>query len=171
MRFPAMRWTLPLALAATALAGCSGGPDARLPGVFTDAAIHDEFSCSPLLGPQGCPIVRFPEVHSGCDPEVPGYVVCNGTVEWDASVAAAAPGTRLVAELNGTGVGACEAPCRLTGNASFVHHFDGAGERQPWNVSVLARLDVSGSAPGAGGFFRLTAEFVVRTEPPGSLSA
>lgn len=154
------------------LAGCTAGdgPEARLPGVFTDSRIADEFTCGALLFPQGCVIVRFPGVRSGCEPEVPGYIVCNGTVSWSATSGAVVPGSRLVVTVNGTEVDACDAPCTVSGNASFLHHFDAAGERHRWNVSVLARLVVPGDAPEAGGSFRLTAAFVVRTEPPGALT-
>ena len=161
-----------LAPLALALAGCTagGGPDARLPGVYTDSAIEDEFTCGALLFPHGCAIVRFPAVHSGCEPEVPGYVACNGTIAWSATAGAAVPGSQLVVRVNGTSAGSCEAPCTLHGNASFDHHFDAAGQRHAWNVSVLATLAAPGAVPEAGGSFRLTAAFVVRTEPPGSLA-
>jgi hypothetical protein len=160
-------------LVALALAGClaGDGPDARLPGVATDATITDELDCGALLFPSGCALVRFPEVHSGCDPEVPGYVVCNGTVAWQAESGSVVAGSRLLVSVNGTQAGSCAAPCSLAGNASFVHRFGSPGETHPWNVSVLARLDVPGDVPAAGGSFRLTASFVVRAEDRDSLSA
>lgn len=154
-----------------AMAGCLGGPDAELPGVYTDSSITDEFTCGALLFPQGCVIVRFPEVHSGCEPEVPGYVVCNGTVAWQAESDDVVPGSRLHVEVNGTAVADCPAPCSLAGNASFSHHFDSPGETHPWNVTVRAWLQVPGDVPEATGEFRLTASFVLRTEPRGALSA
>lgn len=155
------------------LAGCTagGGPDARLPGVRTDATITDDFTCGALLFPRGCVLVRFPTVQSGCDPEVPGYVACNGTVAWTAESGTVVPGSRLVVAVNGTEAGSCEAPCGLAGNASFSKRFEGPGETEPWNVSVHARLVVPGDATEAGGEFSLTARFVVRTEPSGALAS
>lgn len=148
------------------LAGCSS-PDATLPGVYTDSAITDKFRCGALLGPDGCVIVRFDEVHSGCSPEVPGYVECNATVEWSATSGAALPGSRLVVEVNGTEVGDCEVPqgrtCRVAGVTNMTHSFDGPGERHPWTLEVRARLE-GPAIPEATGEFTLRLDLVMRTQ-------
>lgn len=151
-----------------AVAGC-GGPDARLPGVYTDSAVEDDFTCGALLAAEGCVIVRFPKVRSGCEPEVPGYVVCNATITWTATSGAALPGSVLRVAVNGTEVEGCAPgpgfPCHVQGLSVFTHHFDGPGERHAWNHTVRAWLEVPGGVPETGGEFTLALTMQVRTEP------
>lgn len=169
---PRVRPTLALlALAATSLAGCTGGdgPDAVLPGVRTDTTVTDSFRCGELLTAAGCVIVRVPHVDSGCAPEVPGYVVCNGMLEWTAETGAAAPQTRLTVSVNGTDAGGpCTANpgarCSLAGTANFTHHFTRPGQEHRWTVTISARADAPGDPAPATGEFTLDIVMVVRTE-------
>ena len=166
-----MRVVLPvLLLAATALAGCSAdGPDAVLPGVRTESTVTDSFRCGELLFAAGCVIVRVGRVESGCSPEVPGYVVCNATLEWTAETGAVAPQTRLTVSVNGTATGdSCMAnpgaTCMLSGIANFTHRFDGAGEEHAWSVTIAAQADAPGDPGPMTGEFTLRIDMVVRTE-------
>jgi hypothetical protein len=158
-------------IAATSLAGCTGGdvPDAILPGVRTDTTVTDSFRCGELLMAAGCVIVRVPHVDSGCAPEVPGYVVCDATLEWTAETGAAAPQTRLSASVNGTDVGdSCTANpgaiCQLGGSVNFTHRFTGPGQEHRWSVTIVARADAPGDPAPATGEFSLDVVMVVRTE-------
>jgi hypothetical protein len=156
-----------LLLLALALAGC-GGPDRVLPGVRTEARITDSFQCGVLVVPEGCPIVRLPRVESGCAPEAGGYALCNATLDWTATSGAALPGSRLEVRVGGEPAGACEPapgrPCALRGNATYSHHFGGAGQKDVWATSFVATLAAPGGSSQAGGTFALALELAVRTE-------
>jgi hypothetical protein len=166
LRARVLRALAPLALAAL-LAGCAG-PDRVLPGVRTDTHVTDSFQCGALVFPEGCPVVRVPRVDSGCAPEAGRYVLCNTTLEWTAASGAAVPGSRLDVRVGGEPAGSCEPapgrPCALRGNASYVHHFSGPGQKDVWDVGVVAALSSPGGSAQASGTFSLAVEMAVRTE-------
>jgi hypothetical protein len=176
---PSTPATVPaLLVAALALAGCTAGsdplPDDRLPGVRTETTVRDDLRCGALLFPHGCVVIRAERAESGCAPEVGGYVVCNATLDWSAESGAALPGSQLVVSFNGTEAGRCVAapgdPCRLVGNATYTHHFEGAGQADEWLVALTARLDAPGEASEAEGEFVLVLAMRVRTEGAASLA-
>lgn len=164
------RFLVAILFTAIALAGCSThGPDAILPGVRTESTVTDSFRCGELLFTAGCVIVHVGRVESGCSPEVPGYMVCNGTMEWMAETGAVAPQTRLTVSVNGTETGDSCVPtpgakCFLEGAANFTHHFGGPGEEYAWSVAIAAQADVPGDAGPVTGEFTLRIDMVVRTE-------
>lgn len=174
MRLAAVAALLPLLLAGCT-AGLDGAPDGMLPGVRTETTVRDEIRCGALLFPQGCPIVRAERVESGCAPEVGGYAACDATLRWSAEAGAALPGSALVVALNGTEVGRCIAspgdPCRVAGDATYAHHFDGPGEADDWLVALTARLEAPAEAPEAEGEFVLVLAMRVRTEGAGALAS
>lgn len=164
---------LACALVVAALSGCASPPDATLPGVRTESKVEDRFTCGPLLFAAGCTLVHIESVDSGCAPEVPGYVVCDATVWWNASSGSVTPGARLVTAVNGTAGPTCAPtpgqPCVVRGNVTFRHAFTGPDEQAPWDLTFTARLD--GAAGPAGGDFTLHLSMAMRTEPASATDA